>query len=115
MRRLTIFMTVAALTAVALSGCSTSNQKAPEPAATTAPAAAGTEEYGVKPRKITDRKIKLGLIPVTMNTAYTMTINGAKKQIAENGDQIELIVQAPSSNATTITEQGNIMETSAGC
>ncbi|HCD42839.1 MAG TPA: hypothetical protein DEQ64_03695 [Lachnoclostridium sp.] len=126
MRRLTIFMTVAALTAVALSGCSTSNQKAPEPAATTAPAAetyaekagaadtsaaAGTEEYGVKPRKITDRKIKLGLIPVTMNTAYTMTINGAKKQIAENGDQIELIVQAPSSNASTITEQGNIMET----
>ncbi|MEI3283198.1 MAG: hypothetical protein V8R61_11160 [Enterocloster sp.] len=40
-----------------------------------------------------------------------MTINGAKKQIAENGDQIELIVQAPSSNASTITEQGNIMET----
>jgi ABC-type sugar transport system substrate-binding protein len=40
-----------------------------------------------------------------------MTINGAKKQIAENGDQIELIIQAPSSNASTITEQGNIMET----
>jgi len=124
MRRLTVFMTVAALTAAALSGCSTSNQKAPEPAATTAPetsaekagaantsSASGTEEYGVKPRKITDRKIKLGLIPVTMNTAYTMTINGAKRQIAENGDQIELIVQAPSSNASTITEQGNIMET----
>ncbi len=124
MRRLTIFMTVAALTAAALSGCATSNQKAPEQAATTAAettaekagaadtvTASGTEEYGVKPRKITDRKIKLGLIPVTMNTAYTMTINGAKKQIAENGDQIELIVQAPSSNASTITEQGNIMET----
>jgi ABC-type sugar transport system substrate-binding protein len=124
MRRLTIFMTVAALTAAALSGCATSNQKAPEQAATTAVettaekagaadtvTASGTEEYGVKPRKITDRKIKLGLIPVTMNTAYTMTINGAKKQIAENGDQIELIVQAPSSNASTITEQGNIMET----
>lgn len=31
--------------------------------------ASGTEEYGVKPRKITDRKIKLGLIPVTM-TAF---------------------------------------------
>ncbi|WP_312445456.1 hypothetical protein [Lacrimispora sp.] len=45
MRRLTIFMTVAALTAVALSGCSTSNQKAPEPAATTAPAA---ETYAEK-------------------------------------------------------------------
>ena len=51
------------------------------------------------------------MIPVAMNTAYTMTINGAKKQIEENGDQIELIVQAPSSNASTITEQGNIMET----
>ena len=74
-------------------------------------AAASGEEYMVKPRQITDRKVKLGLIPVAMNTAYTMTINGAKKQIAENGDQIELIVQAPSSNASTITEQGNIMET----
>ena len=73
--------------------------------------AASGEEYMVKPRQITDRKVKLGLIPVAMNTAYTMTINGAKKQIAENGDQIELIVQAPSSNASTITEQGNIMET----
>ena len=74
-------------------------------------AATSGEEYMVKPRQITDRKVKLGLIPVAMNTAYTMTINGAKKQIAENGDQIELIVQAPSSNASTITEQGNIMET----
>jgi len=128
MRRLTIFMTVAALMATALSGCSTSNQKVQEQAATTAATAAAettvektdaadivstseTEEYGVKPRKITDRKIKLGLIPITMNTAYTMTINGAKKQIAENGDQIELIVQAPSSNASSITEQGNIVET----
>ena len=74
-------------------------------------AAASGEEYVVKPRQITDRKVKLGLIPVAMNTAYTMTINGAKKQIEENGDQIELIVQAPSSNASTITEQGNIMET----
>lgn len=129
MRRFAILMTTAALTAAALGGCSTSNQKAPESAVkseTTAAgaettgekvsaaetaASSGTEEYGVKPRQVTGRKIKLGLIPVTMNTAYTMTINGAKKQIAENGDQIELIVQAPSSNASTITEQGNIMET----
>ena len=128
MKKLAIFMTAAALTAAALSGCSTSNQQSPESAAAKTEAAAaeatgektgaaetasssGTEEYGVKPRQITDRKIKLGLIPVAMNTAYTMTINGAKKQIAENGDQIELIVQAPSSNASTITEQGNIMET----
>ena len=73
--------------------------------------AASGEEYMVKPRQITDRKVKLGLMPVAMKMAYTMNINGAKKQIAENGDQIELIVQAPSSNASTITEQGNIMET----
>lgn len=135
MKRMACFVTAMAMAASVLAGCSTSNQKASEEttAAQTEAAAEGTEaaeaedtsaetteagedaasgeEYMVKPRQITDRKVKLGLIPVAMNTAYTMTINGAKKQIEENGDQIELIVQAPSSNASTITEQGNIMET----
>lgn len=138
MRKAFVMVMAASLLAATLGGCATSNQKAAEsPAETTAAqtktdetaaeeAAESTEseaakemeeasaegaEYAVKPRQITDRKIKLGLIPVTMNTAYTMTINGAKKHIAETGDNIELIVQAPSSNASTITEQGNIMET----
>ena len=131
MKRIAYFLTVGALAAAMLAGCSTSNQKteettaAPAQAESAAPAESKAEtestseeakgeasgEYTVKPRQITDHKVKLGLIPVAMNTSYTMTINGAKKQIAENGDQIELIVQAPSSNASTITEQGNIMET----
>lgn len=141
MKRMACFVTAMALAASMLAGCSTSNQQAAETTAAQAKAtqaasqegseegaaqeesgeepaadegedsAAAGEEYMVKPRQITDRKVKLGLIPVAMNTAYTMTINGAKKQIEENGDQIELIVQAPSSNASTITEQGNIMET----
>ena len=131
MKRIGYFLTVGALAAAMLAGCSTSNQKAEETTAapsqteSAAPAESKAEEesaseeatgeasgeYSVKPRQITDHKVKLGLIPVAMNTSYTMTINGAKKQIAENGDQIELIVQAPSSNASTITEQGNIMET----
>lgn len=136
MRKAICMVMAASLLAVTLGGCATSNQKAEAPAETTAAQTettaaeaeekteaetaaekeeareeAGGEEYAVKPRQITDRKLKLGLIPVTMNTAYTMTINGAKKHIAETGDSIELIVQAPSSNASTITEQGNIMET----
>ena len=141
MKRMACFVTAMALAASMLAGCSTSNQQAAETTAAQAEAtqaasqeaseegeaqaeageepaadegedsAAAGEEYMVKPRQITDRKVKLGLIPVAMNTAYTMTINGAKKQIEENGAQIELIVQAPSSNASTITEQGNIMET----
>ncbi|NBH70637.1 sugar ABC transporter substrate-binding protein [Clostridiaceae bacterium] len=139
MRKVVGMGMAAVLLAVALGGCATSNQKAESPAGTEAASleaaeakgteaggkeeesgesegnesgeAAGQEEYAVKPRQITGRKIKLGLIPVTMNTAYTMTINGAKKHIAETGDNIELIVQAPSSNASTITEQGNILET----
>ena len=141
MKRMACFVTAMALAASMLAGCSTSNQQAAETTAAQAEAtqaasqeaseegaaqeesgeepaadegedsAAAGEEYMVKPRQITDRKVKLGLIPVAMNTAYTMTINGAKKQIEENGDQIELIVQAPSSNASTITEQGNIMKT----
>lgn len=131
MKKMITFVLAASLAVMSLAGCATSNQKAEAPKETAAPAtqaaaetaketeaeskeqeSEGTaEEYGVKPRSITDRKIKLGLIPVTMNTAYTMTINGAKKHIAETGDKIELIVQAPSSNASTITEQGNILET----
>lgn len=122
MKKMMSLVLTASMTAMMLAGCSTSNQKAPETTAAAETEAtevteaakaeeAPAEEYAVKPRQITDRKIKLGLIPVTMNTAYTMTINGAKKQIAATGDNIELIVQAPSSNASTITEQGNIMET----
>ena len=122
MKKMMSLVLTASMTAMMLAGCSTSNQKAPETTAAAETEAAEVteaakaeeapaEEYAVKPRQITDRKIKLGLIPVTMNTAYTMTINGAKKQIAATGDNIELIVQAPSSNASTITEQGNIMET----
>ena len=135
MRKAFVMVMAASLLAATLGGCATSNQKAAESSAETTAAQTKTDEtaaeeaaespeseaakemeeasaegaeYAVKPRQITDRKIKLGLIPVTMNTAYTMTINGAKKHIAETGDNIELIVQAPSSK---ITEQGNIMET----
>lgn len=122
MKRVAGFLLASLILAGTLSGCTTSNQTAAQESSgqSTSQATVETEasaetgeaaEYAVKPRQITDRKVKLGLIPVAMNTAYTMTINGAKKQIEENGNQIELIVQAPSSNASTITEQGNIMET----
>ncbi len=72
--------------------------------------AAENTAYAVKPRKVTGRKLVVGLVPVTMNTAYTMTINGAKEEIKKLGGNMELIVQAPSSNTSTITEQGNILE-----
>ena len=68
------------------------------------------DTYSVKPRQITGRKLKVALIPVTMNTAYTMTINGAKEEITRLGNNMDLIVQAPSSNTSTIQEQGNILE-----
>lgn len=141
MKRLMSVVTAVSLMAMSMTGCTTSNQTAESSSAAAEAVQETKEEktqesgsaeekkeegeteekaqgeskaedgYAVKPRQITDRKVKLGLIPVTMNTAYTMTINGAKKHIAETGDKIELIVQAPSSNASTITEQGNIMET----
>ena len=130
-RRLALLL--AAATTISLMGCATSNQKAAETttAAQTQEAKAETEKaetteeaktaesekaepetggYAVQPRSIKDRTLKVGLIPVTMNTAYTMTINGAKKQIEDKGLDIELLVQAPASNTSTITEQGNIME-----
>lgn len=75
-----------------------------------APESQSSDAYAVKPRTITDRKLVVALVPVTMNTAYTMTINGAKEEIEKLGGNMELIVQAPSSNTSTITEQGNILE-----
>jgi ribose transport system substrate-binding protein len=67
------------------------------------------EGYAVKPRKIS-RKLTVAIVPVTMNTAYTMTINGAREEIKRLGDNMNLIVQAPASNTSTIAEQGNILE-----
>lgn len=72
--------------------------------------AAGQDVYPVKPRKITDRKLTVALVPITMNTAYTMTINGAKEEIAKLGNTMTLIVQAPANNTSTIQEQGSILE-----
>lgn len=128
---------MALIITASMTGCATSNQK---PAETASPAAetsaetvkpqkeTGTKaaaeetkvqaevqvdaagEYAVAPRKITDRTLKVALIPITMNTAYSMTINGAKKEIEEKGYDMELIVQAPSSNTSSLTEQVNIIE-----
>lgn len=67
------------------------------------------DAYAVKPRQL-NHKLRVALVPVTMNTAYTMTINGAREEIARLGNNMELIVQAPSSNTSTIQEQGNILE-----
>lgn len=125
-----ITMALVLVLVISMAGCTTSNQAA-QPAKTQSTAASTTvvpaaeastvesiaEEtsavdaaYAVKPRKVTDHKLVVGLVPVTMNTAYTMTINGAKKEISKLGNNMELIVQAPSSNTSTITEQGNILE-----
>lgn len=71
--------------------------------------ATAEDTYPVKPRKL-DKKLNVALVPVTMNTAYTMTINGAKERIAEYGNKMNLIVQSPSSNTSTIAEQGSILE-----
>lgn len=68
------------------------------------------ETYDMAPRTVSDRTLKVALIPVTINTSYTMTINGAKAYIADQGYDMELIVEAPSGNTSSIEEQGNIIE-----
>lgn len=112
-------LTLAMLMVISLAACSTSNQ-APStttPADTTpadggnqASAPADEATYTVKPRQITDRTLNVALVPVTMNTSYTMTIKGAIQDIADRGLDINLIVQAPSGNTSSITEQGDIIE-----
>jgi len=46
--------------------------------------AAMAESYDMAPRKV-EGTLKVALIPVTINTSYTMTINGAKAYIADKG------------------------------
>lgn len=68
-----------------------------------------TGGYAVQPRSIKDRTLKVGLIPATMNTAYTMTINGARNRLRTRAGY-RTAGTGPASNTSTITEQGNIME-----
>lgn len=71
--------------------------------------AAMAESYDMAPRKV-EGTLKVALIPVTINTSYTMTINGAKAYIADKGYDMEFIVEAPSGNTSSIEEQGKIIE-----
>lgn len=105
MKRLLCLAVAVALT-FSLAACTTSNQKGGSGSTAKADASA----YTVKPRKLTGKKLQIGLVPVTMNPSYTMTINGAKEEIQKLGGNMDLIVQAPTSNTSTITEQGNIIE-----
>ncbi len=68
----------------------------------------------VQPRQITNRSLVVAFVPVTMNPAYTLSINGAKKEIEKLGNKMEFIVRAPTSNISTITDQGNILEDLVG-
>lgn len=127
-----IALLLAAILCLSLAACATSNQQpaqAEQPAAAETPAAAGTDAstdaetpadteapaaeetvYTVAPRTITDRTLNVAIVPITMNTSYTMTIKGAIQEVADKGWDINVIVQAPSGNTSSITEQGDIME-----
>lgn len=70
--------------------------------------------YAVKPREITNRGLVVAFVPVTMNPAYTLSINGAKNEIQKLGNKMDFIVRAPTSNVSTITDQGNILEDLVG-
>lgn len=125
MKRIIAIAMVVLMTLALFAGCTTSNQTAAQPeetaaqqeaaapdeAAATADAAnAAAETYDMQPMKITDHTLKVALIPVTINTSYTMTINGAKEHIKTMGYDMDLTVEAPSGNTSSIEEQGNIIE-----
>lgn len=127
-----IALLLAAILCLSLAACATSNQQpaqAEQPAAAETPAATDTDAstdaetpadteapaaeenvYTVAPRTITDRTLNVAIVPITMNTSYTMTIKGAIQEVADKGWDINVIVQAPSGNTSSITEQGDIME-----
>lgn len=127
-----IALLLAAILCLSLAASATSNQQpaqTEQPAAAETPAAADTDAstdaetpadteapaaednvYTVVPRTITDRTLNVAIVPITMNTSYTMTIKGAIQEVADKGWDINVIVQAPSGNTSSITEQGDIME-----
>ena len=127
-----IALLLAAILCLSLAACATSNQQpaqTEQPAAAETPAATDTDAstdaetpadteapaaeenvYTVAPRTITDRTLNVAIVPITMNTSYTMTIKGAIQEVADKGWDINVIVQAPSGNTSSITEQGDIME-----
>ena len=127
-----IALLLAAILCLSLVACATSNQQpaqTEQPTAAETPAAADTDAstdtetpadteapaaeenvYTVAPRTITDRTLNVAIVPITMNTSYTMTIKGAIQEVADKGWDINVIVQAPSGNTSSITEQGDIME-----
>jgi ribose transport system substrate-binding protein len=106
MRKLVAPLAGLAIMALALSGCSTSNQA---PASDeTAAAADGT----VMEPTTKDAPIRIAFVPVVMNTSYDMVLSGIKEEIERQGgdDFAELLVQAPSGNTSSLQEQPNILE-----
>lgn len=125
MKRIIALAMVVLMALALLTGCTTSNQTTAQPEETAAQqeatatdeaassadvAATETDTYDMQPRTITDHTLKVALIPVTINTSYTMTINGAKEHIKTMGYDMDLTVEAPSGNTSSIEEQGNIIE-----
>jgi|GEM_PF-422776 len=131
MKRIIVMLLVAVM-CMSLAACTTSNQTAPASetsesatasasAEVSAPAeqsTAAAEEttvaadgaYTVKPTQITDRTLNVAIVPITMNTSYTMTIKGAIQEVKDKGWDMKVIVQSPSGNTSSITEQGDIIE-----
>lgn len=135
MRKQLSMLLATALVSSTLMACATSNQVAETTAAPTTTAVAkeetsaptdkaevteaaestesttgiSNEGYTIKPFK-KEGTLKVALIPVTINTSYTMTINGANERIKIQGYDMEITVQAPAGNTSSIEEQGNIIE-----
>ena len=57
--------------------------------------------------------LTIAYVPNVMNTHYQMVLNGIKEQIELfGGDQFATLqLQVPTSNTTSIQEQGDILET----
>lgn len=114
MNRITRLALAAALPAVLMAGCATSNQPggaASTVAGSTADASASAEGTIMKPTTKSG-PLKLAYLPVVMNTSYEMVLAGIKEEIDKNGGEsfATLTVQAPTGNTSTLQEQPNILE-----
>jgi len=96
---------------VMMAGCATSNQ-----AGGTSTPAVGTDTGTSSSTSLEPTKksgpITIAYVPVVTNTSYNMVLAGLREEIdREGGDKFaKLVVQAPTSNTTSLQEQPNILE-----
>ena len=115
MKRSILFF-MALLIVVSFLGCTTTNQgtnKTTTVSSSSSPVVTTNANEGlVAPPTKKAGPIKLAFVPSVMNVYYDQVLSGIKEEVDKLGGSsvIEILIQAPTSNQTSVNEQIDIME-----